>query len=130
RTWNAADTQNEAFGQYAARVFYWIDWIPARLTGIAFAIVGNFEDAIYAWRNFAHRWPNESEGVILACGAGALGIRLGSPEESAIAVSNQPEPIVVDAVPNEADVMPGEPVGIRTLQSAVGLVWRALLLWM
>jgi membrane protein required for beta-lactamase induction len=56
RAWNEPEhMHNEAFGQFAARAFYWIDWIPARLTAVAFAVVGNFEDAIYAWRNFAGR---------------------------------------------------------------------------
>ena len=57
RAWNEPEhMRNEAFGQFAARAFYWIDWMPVRLTAVAFAVVGNFEDAIYAWRNFAHRW--------------------------------------------------------------------------
>lgn len=129
RVWNdPQNMKNEAFGQYAARVFYLIDWIPSRLTGIAFAVVGNFEDAIYAWRNFAHRWANESEGIILASGAGALGVRLGDAEQNAIELPQ--EFVVVDAVADEADVMPGEEATARSLQSAVGLVWRALLLWM
>src|SRR6476660_1033805 len=53
RAWNEPEhMKNEAFGQFAARAFYWIDWLPVRLTAIAFAVVGNFEDAVYAWRNF------------------------------------------------------------------------------
>jgi adenosylcobinamide-phosphate synthase len=80
RAWNEPDhMRNEAFGQFAARAFYWIDWIPVRLTAIAFAVVGNFEDAIYAWRNFADRWADEARGIILAAGGGAMGVRLGTP---------------------------------------------------
>ena len=129
RVWNEPQNmKNEVFGQYATRMFYIIDWIPSRLTGVAFAVVGNFEDAIYAWRNFAHRWKNESEGIILASGGGALGVCLGGPQESATEI-----PIatfVGDSVANEVETMPGEPATSRSLQSAVGLVWRALLLWM
>ena len=129
RAWNEPEhMENEAFGQYAARIFYWIDWIPARLTAIAFAVVGNFEDAIYAWRNFAHRWSNESVGIILAAGSGALGVRLGSPQETATVVPA--DAAMVDTAAMEPDVMPGEAATTRSLQSAVGLVWRALLLWM
>ncbi|HZX26358.1 MAG TPA: CobD/CbiB family protein, partial [Telluria sp.] len=55
RAWNEPEhMRNEAFGEFAAKAFYWIDWIPVRLTAVAFAVVGNFEDAVYAWRNFAH----------------------------------------------------------------------------
>jgi len=130
RAWNEPQhMKNEAFGIYADRIFYLIDWIPARLTAIAFAVVGNFEDAIYAWRNFAQRWKNESEGIILASGGGALGVRLGSPEEIAVQLPIETT-LVVDAVATEPEIMPGEPATVRSLQSAVGLVWRALLLWM
>ncbi len=130
RAWNEPDhMKNEAFGRFAARAFYWIDWIPVRLTAIAFAVVGNFEDAIYAWRNFASRWDDESKGIILAAGGGAMGVRLGTPAE------NAPQPLpadaaMVDMTDAEADVLPGEEPNVRALQSTVGLVWRALLLWM
>src|SRR5690606_17345869 len=46
RAWNEPEhMRNEAFGQFAALAFHWIDWVPVRLTAIAFAVVGNFEDA-------------------------------------------------------------------------------------
>jgi adenosylcobinamide-phosphate synthase len=130
RAWNEPDhMRNEAFGQFAARAFYWIDWIPVRLTAIAFAVVGNFEDAIYAWRNFASRWVDESRGIILAAGGGAMGVRLGSPLETAPRIIT-PDAAAVDLSDSEADVLPGEEPNVRALQSTVGLVWRALLLWM
>jgi adenosylcobinamide-phosphate synthase len=130
RAWNEPDhMRNEAFGQFAARAFYWIDWIPVRLTAIAFAVVGNFEDAIYAWRNFASRWADESRGIILAAGGGAMGVRLGSPLETAPQILPV-DAATVDLSDTEADVLPGEEPNVRALQSTVGLVWRALLLWM
>jgi adenosylcobinamide-phosphate synthase len=130
RAWNEPDhMRNEAFGQFAARAFYWIDWIPVRLTAIAFAVVGNFEDAIYAWRNFASRWADESRGIILAAGGGAMGVRLGSPVETAPQILPA-DAATVDLSDSEADVLPGEEPNVRALQSTVGLVWRALLLWM
>jgi adenosylcobinamide-phosphate synthase len=130
RAWNEPDyMRNEAFGQFAARAFYWIDWIPVRLTAIAFAVVGNFEDAIYAWRNFASRWADESRGIILAAGGGAMGVRLGSPNETAPHVLPA-DAATVDLSDSEDDVLPGEEPNVRALQSTVGLVWRALLLWM
>jgi adenosylcobinamide-phosphate synthase len=130
RAWNEPDhMRNEAFGHFAARAFYWIDWMPVRLTAIAFAVVGNFEDAIYAWRNFANRWTDESKGIILAAGGGAMGVRLGTPNEHAARIL-PPDAATVDLLEDEADVLPGEEPTVRALQSTVGLVWRALLLWM
>jgi len=130
RAWNEPDhMRNEAFGQFAARAFYWIDWLPVRLTAVAFAVVGNFEDAVYAWRNFAHRWSDEARGIILAAGGGAMGVRLGTPNENASRVL-PPDAATVDSSESEVEVMPGEEPNARALQSTVGLVWRALLLWM
>jgi adenosylcobinamide-phosphate synthase len=131
RAWNEPDhMRGEAFGQFAARAFYWIDWLPVRLTAVAFAVVGNFEDAIYAWRNFAHRWADEAKGIILTAGGGAMGVRLGTPYENASGVVIPADAATVDSLDIEAEVLPGEEPNIRALQSTVGLVWRALLLWM
>lgn len=130
RAWNEPDhMRNEAFGRFAARAFYWIDFVPVRLTAVAFAIVGNFEDAIYAWRNFAYRWSDEARGIILSAGGGAMGVRLGTPNENASRVL-PPDAATVDSTDSEAEVLPGEEPSARALQSTVGLVWRALLLWM
>ena len=38
--------------------------------------------------------------------------------------------MAVDDSDSESDILPGEEPGTRALQSTVGLVWRALLLWM
>jgi adenosylcobinamide-phosphate synthase len=130
RAWNEPEhMRSEAFGRFASAAYYWIDWVPARLTAAAFAVVGNFEDAIYAWRNFAHRWQNETTGIILSAGGGAMGVRLGTPVENASKL------VLADGLldaggQDDAEVLPGEEPTGRALQSTVGLVWRALLLWM
>ena len=120
--------KNEEFGVYAAKVFYWIDWVPARLTAVAFAIVGNFEDAVYSWRNYADRWSDEAVGIILSAGGGALGLRLGEPEEKAMVLQADATAVDVDSL--ELESQPGSEATPRALQSVVGLVWRALLVWM
>ena len=130
RAWNEPEhMKSEAFGRFAANAFYWIDWIPARLTAIAFAIVGNFEDAVYAWRNFAGRWKDEAAGIILSTGGGAMGVRLGNSTEKAVNILPV-DSAMVDVFGIEPEILPGEEPSLRALQSTVGLVWRALLLWM
>ena len=121
--------ENEVFGRFAKRIFYWIDWIPVRLTAISFAVVGNFEDAIYAWRHFASRWKNRNIGILLASAGGAIGVRLGAPFEQAVKIApvDLSEP---DMTGYDSEVLPGEEPKIRFLQSALGLIWRALLLWL
>ncbi|MFI4940478.1 MAG: CobD/CbiB family protein [Burkholderiales bacterium] len=130
RAWNEPDhMKNEAFGRFAAKAFYWIDWLPVRLTAIAFAVVGNFEDAIYAWRNFADRWPDRSIGILLSAGGGAMGVRLGAPSVNAADVLPA-DATSMESNGIETETPPGEEPSVRALQSTVGLVWRALLLWL
>ena len=115
RRWaNSGDAELAAFGSFAAKVFRLLDWAPARLTGIAFAVVGDFEDAAYCWRTQAAKWPDPSLGVVLASGAGAMGVRLGMPFLSELSPVDRPELGLGD----EADV--------GFLDSTIGLVWRAL----
>jgi adenosylcobinamide-phosphate synthase len=115
RRWaESGDVELAAFGSFAARVFRLLDWAPARLTGIAFAVVGDFEDAAFCWRTQAAKWPDPSIGVVLASGAGAMGVRLGMPFLSELSPVDRPELGLGD----EADV--------GYLDSTIGLVWRAL----
>jgi adenosylcobinamide-phosphate synthase len=124
RAWSMpVDDRTVAFSTFAQRVFVVIDWLPVRLTALGFAIVGNFEDAIYAWRNHSRQWPDVNDGVLLAAGSGALGARLAGPLA---------EPSSLEALgsPDGGPIAVGDDCTPRTLQSAVGLVWRAVILWM
>jgi len=108
------DAELAAFGSFAAQVFRLLDWVPARLTGIAFAVVGDFEDAAYCWRAQAAKWPDPSLGIVLASGAGAMGVRLGMPFLSELNPVDRPE------------LGLGEEADVGFLDSTIGLVWRAL----
>ncbi len=104
------------FSRFALQMFQAIDWMPARLTAVTFAIVGDFEDAVYCWRAQASQWPDAASGILLSSGAGALGVRLGLPLPDAAGIDARPE------------LGLGEEADIEHLQSAIGLVWRALIL--
>lgn len=115
RRWtDSGDAELAAFGSFAAQVFRLLDWVPARLTGIAFAVVGDFEDAAYCWRAQAAKWPDASLGIVLASGAGAMGVRLGMPFLSELNPVDRPE------------LGLGEDADVGFLDSTIGLVWRAL----
>jgi len=107
-----------AFGEFARKAFAAMDWLPVRITAVAFAIVGDFEDAVYCWRTQAARWFDPLLGIVLASGAGALGVRLGMPIAANGVVEDRPEMGV------------GEDADTAFLDSAIGLVWRALVLWL
>ena len=106
------------FGWFAARAFQVIDWIPQRVTAFAFAVVGNFEDALFCWKSQAAPWIHPEEGIVLASGAGALGVRLGDPVPAAGALQDRPA------------LGLGEPAREDALASLEGLLWRALILWL
>jgi len=82
-----------------------------------FAIVGNFEDALLCWRSQAARWTQPEEGIVLASGAGALGVRLGDPIPGAAAPRDRPP------------LGSGEAAREDALASLEGLLWRALIVW-
>ena len=107
----------ESYGVIARRLFAWIDWLPLRVTAAAYAIVGDFEDAVYCWRNQPAQWPDHDMGIVLAAGAGALGVQLGRPLPEGGELADRGE------------LGLGDPADVDFMQSAVGLVWRATLLW-
>lgn len=113
----------QVFGRPARRLLWLLDWIPSRLTALSFAVVGDFEDAAFCWRTQAHAWPQsyggEAIGVVLASGAGALGVQLGG---SLPGYDGQPDP--------RPEIGIGDSVEAEILPSAVGLAWRALVLWL
>jgi adenosylcobinamide-phosphate synthase len=118
RYWGKSkDIGMSEFGSFAYKAFYYIDWIPSRITAISFSIVGDFEDAIYCWRTQADKWPEPTEGVLLASGAGALGVRLGQPIHESSDVVERPE------------LGTGDEAEVEYLQSFVGLIRRTLVLY-
>jgi cobalamin biosynthesis protein CobD/CbiB len=93
------------FGWFAARAFHVIDWVPQRVSAFIFAVAGNFEDALYCWRSQAGSMTRPDEGIVVASGAGALGVRLG-------------------------DVGAGEAPREDALASLEGMLWRVLVVWL
>ena len=131
-----------ALQQVANKAWGRIDFLPSRITSLGFAVVGSFEDAVDAWRNYNQRFPagaalataSRNDGLILAATSGAVNVRLGGVMDVAL----------VPAVPQEFEA--GELAGIDPaippapsfsrepevahLRSVVGLVWRSVVLWM
>ena len=124
-----------------------IDYVPARVTALGFAVVGSFEDAIDAWRNDAQRFSNtqelalehQNDAVILAATSGAVNVRLGGAilasrfDLNASAVSLAGNGGTLDAAAQSAQATqpsPGREPQLAHLRSIVGLVWRSVVLWM
>jgi adenosylcobinamide-phosphate synthase len=108
----------DVFGRFADVAMDVLDFVPVRLAAISFAIVGNFEDAVYCWREQAAQWMDQDYGILLASAAGALGVRLGEALHQDHTVKFRPELGV------------GDQASTDDLVSAVALVWRAAILWL
>jgi adenosylcobinamide-phosphate synthase len=119
RHWGARiDPDFGRFGDFARRAFSVLDWLPARATALTFAVVGDFADAFDCWRTQAAAWRDPLLGIVLASGAGAMGVKL---EAASAGVAPG------DEVP---ELGTGEPVEPAHLDTTVGLIWRALVVWL
>ncbi|MBK9440203.1 MAG: regulatory signaling modulator protein AmpE [Comamonadaceae bacterium] len=113
-----------ALQQKAKTIWVVIDWLPARVTALGFAFVGNFEEAIDGWRRYIQKPGSSQDGLVLAATAGAVNINL--PSVSAATA--------VDAVTHKSagfdDLSPARPMPeLSHLAIVVGLVWRSVLMW-
>lgn len=99
--------------------WYGLDYWPARVTALGFAVVGNFEEAVAAWRQDAPRFANPNDGVLLAATAGAINVRLGGR-----ALGD------AEALAENVASTDGREPQLAHLASVVGLVWRSVVLWM
>jgi adenosylcobinamide-phosphate synthase len=106
-----------AFGRFAEQAFHVLEWPAVRLTAAAFALVGDFENTVYCWRTQARTWSDPDAGIVLAAGAGAMGVRLGMPVQE------------VDGLQPRPELGVGEEADGPFLDTTVGMLWRALVLW-
>lgn len=106
-----------AFGLFSRRMAGWLDWLPVRAVAFSFAIAGNFQDAVESWRGQARGWGDENDGILLAAGAGALGLRLGGDIRLPVGELARPR------------LGLGESPGADALDAVAALIWRAALIW-
>lgn len=99
------------FAQAAQRLHAILDWVPARLVAVGYAVSGSFVDAIGNWRGSgkSEKWEESSVQVLLASGMGALHLDAESLREA----------------PRDNDVS----AEITHIKAAQALVWRTLVAW-
>lgn len=130
RPQSAVQTASAALQRVAAQAWTLVDWLPARLTALSFAVVGSFEEAIEGWRFHAQRFPNDNDGVILAATAGAINVRLGGEALRARADLQAGQGLEIEPEMEDSDSTPGREPEVGHLRSVVGLVWRSVVVWM
>lgn len=65
------------FGRFAARLDDVLNWLPARLTAITFALLGNTRRAWHCWQAQARHCASPNGGPVMCAGAGSLQLTLG-----------------------------------------------------
>jgi cobalamin biosynthesis protein CobD/CbiB len=139
RRWHLrAEGKQDAYTVYARKMMNWIEFLPARCAAVIFAVVGNFEEAMYAWRtqsgSLRQLGETDAAAVTLTSGAGALGVTLREGvsqrtrdmmDEHELALYGEDVALKADEVKNAGQIGTGPSPDVRSLNSGVGLFWRA-----
>lgn len=116
--WGYKNKRYHAFGWFAARVDDVLNWLPARLTALTYAIVGHTQPALLCWKTQAKNWKGVNPGVVMSAGAGALGLTLGGTAQYHGQLVNRP---LLGA---------GKQPDALSIKQSIQLVQRSLGLWL
>jgi adenosylcobinamide-phosphate synthase len=111
RSWEQTGRRLDSEFAWAARRWLAVlDWIPARLTALAYAVAGQFEESTLMWRQTRDLDP-DADTLLTDAGFAAMGIRSSTGGRDALSASDRP-------------------LVSMDLAFAARLIWRALALWM
>jgi adenosylcobinamide-phosphate synthase len=120
--WGYKNSQFLHFGWWAARTDDVLNFIPARLTALSYALVGHTKIALKCWRLQGMNWKSPNAGPVMAAGAGALNVTLGGAAQYHSQLQFRP-----GLGPDESQ---SQAVDASSIVKACGLVNRALILWL
>ncbi len=116
--WGYRNERFLTFGRTAARLDDALNWIPARLTALTYALIGQTRTAFRCWQRQAHLWDSPNAGPVMASGAGALKVTLGGPAPYDGGVKDRP---LLGTGPKASSF---------TIDQAIKLVRRGVFLWL
>lgn len=116
--WGYRTERFNYFGWAAAKIDDLLNWLPARLTALTYALLGKTRAALSCWQLQAANWESPNAGPVMSAGAGSLGVLLGG----AAIYHGQEEirpPLGIGSAPIAAD-----------LGRAILLIQKSLWLWL
>lgn len=116
--WGYRNPRFERFGWAAAKIDDGLNYLPARLVALTYALLGKTALALRCWRQQAPQWDSPNAGPVMAAGAGALGVSLGGAAEYHGEQHLRPQ------------LGQGPPAQARDIERALNLVYGGVLLWL
>lgn len=116
--WGYRNERYERFGWAAAKIDDGLNYVPARLVALTYALLGKTALALRCWRQQAPQWDSPNAGPVMAAGAGALGVSLGGAAE------------YHGELHVRSDLGAGPPPRARDIERALNLVNGGVLLWL
>jgi adenosylcobinamide-phosphate synthase len=116
--WGYRTSRYENFGWAAARIDDVLNFAPARLAALTYALCGRFKGAWRCWRSQARQWDSPNAGPVMAAGAGALGVRLGGPAPYHGVWESRPE------------LGEGDPPDANSIVRALRMLFDGVLIWL
>lgn len=116
--WGYKNQRYLHFGWAAARFDDVLNWMPARLTALSYALLGNTAQALKAWRTQAHLLDSPNAGPVMAAGGGALMLQLGGPAVYHGQIKHKPW-FGGEGIPENQDII-----------RACRLMYRTLIFWL
>ncbi|MCF7202165.1 adenosylcobinamide-phosphate synthase CbiB [Pseudomonas oligotrophica] len=116
--WGYRNARFERFGWAAARIDDVLNYVPARLVALTYALLGRTRGALHCWRTQAPLWDSPNAGPVMAAGAGALDVALGGPAIYHGEHHERPR-LGSGAAPRASHI-----------EYAVDLVWAGVLVWL
>jgi adenosylcobinamide-phosphate synthase len=123
-----ANTMDAMWGYKTPRYYYFgwaaaclddvIDYVPARLCALSYALLGNTKLAFNCWKTQAPTWDSPNAGPVMSAGAGALNVRLGGAARYKGEWHERP---ILGA---------GKPPVANDIERALALVRRSVYLWL
>ncbi|WP_043311737.1 adenosylcobinamide-phosphate synthase CbiB [Pseudomonas sp. ML96] len=116
--WGYRNERFERFGWAAARIDDVLNYLPARLVALTYALLGRTRLALRCWRRQAPQWDSPNAGPVMAAGAGALGVSLGGAAVYHGVEEQRPQ------------LGEGAPARARDIERALNLVYGGVALWL